>query len=211
MPEIGNHSNTGRGMFASSLAVAVCGLAVSPLHHASRHLLQAADAVVGAASVLGENQRQEEEPGRLSAGGCALANAARDCEEAAGALFDERDWETTVDPLASASCQLATAALNLEHIGADAALQEAADELEEASTVTGCISLAAAAGPNLQAAGDALAAAGESFLAHGDGLRDGATAAHAEAGRRFAEAAAAMSSAGAAVRSTGEKLEAGKV
>ena len=41
-------------------------------------LLAAADAIVAAAAVLGENQRQEENPGAMSAGGCALANAGRD-------------------------------------------------------------------------------------------------------------------------------------
>jgi len=172
-------------------------------------LLACADNVVAAAAVLGENQRDEEEPGALSAGGCELGNAGRSCAAAADSL-DEREWAAATEPLSDAASSLAAAAASLRGHGCGAALAEAAAELEDASSVTGCISLAAAAGPNLAACGEALSAASLALGARAEGLEVGATAAHREAGARLGEASACLREAGVAMAESGANLEQGK-
>jgi len=81
-----------------------------PLGLATELLLSASDSMVAAAAVLGENQRQEEEPGRLSACGCALGNAARELELFAHEVCVAREWESATAPLAAAAACLSTAA-----------------------------------------------------------------------------------------------------
>ncbi len=182
--------------------------ALSPLGRCAASLLRGADAVVAAASVLGESNRQEEEPGALSAGGCCLANAARSLDLADAALFGERDWELTVGPLSDGACCLEQAAAHLPG-GAAEPLLAAAEQCEEASSVTGCLSLAAAAGPNLVDAGGALVELGAYFDDYSASMATGATAAHAEAGRKLGEAAGAVGDAGRALREVGETLQGG--
>ena len=162
-----------------------------------------------AAAVLGENQRQEEEPGALSACGCALANAGRDLVVAASALSEEGDWACAADALGEVATSLETAGAS---VGADSGgdwLSEAASELEDAASVTGCISLAAAAGPNLQAAADALSGTASALAERGADLDSGPSAAHQTAGMRLGEAANAIGAAAAGLRAAGEQLEQG--
>eukprot|EP00966_Prymnesium_polylepis_P133556 3086820-Prymnesium_polylepis.1 len=47
---------------------------------------ESADSMVAAAATLGENQCLEDDPGSLSAGGCALAAVGRSMASVAGAL-----------------------------------------------------------------------------------------------------------------------------
>ena len=160
--------------------------------------------------MLGENQRQEEEPGRLSSGGCALANAARDFA-LVGAALDDQDWAAATEPLAAVGVSLATASASLEGLLDATALADAAAELDDASCVTGCISLAAAAGPNLQVAGALLASVGEVLGAHGEGLLGaGTTPAHVEAGERLCAAGEETTRAGEHLTEAGRRLEAGE-
>ena len=195
--------------FLRTRAARLCIQADTPLSRCSERLLFSADAIVAAAAVLGENQRQEEEPGRLSSGGCALANVARDCA-LVGAALDEKDWEAATEPLAAVAVSLSTAAASLEGLVEGTALSEAAYEIEDASCVTGCISLAAAAGPNLEAAGELVGRAGGALRAHGEGmLNAGTTAAHVEAGNRLCEAGGATAEAGEHMAEAGRRLEAG--
>lgn len=185
------------------------GAASPPLAACAEQLLAGADCIVAAAAVLGENQRQEEEPGRLSAGGCALANAARDLELVGAALAID-DWAAATEPLAAVAVSLVTAATSLDGVVDDeGALMTAANECEDASCCTGCISLAAAAGPNLDAAGTSLAEHASALSAHGEGLLSGATEAHAEAGRQMLGAAEAVAIAGGELSAVGQRLEDG--
>ena len=103
-------------------------------------LLACADHVVAAAAVLAG---EESESGALRAGGSELGKAGRSCTAAADSL-DEREWAAATQPLSDAARSLAAAAVSLHGHGCGAALAEAAVELEDASSVTGCISLAAA-------------------------------------------------------------------
>ena len=103
-------------------------------------LLACADHVVAAAAVLAG---EESESGALRAGGSELGKAGRSCAAAADSL-DEREWAAATQPLSDAARSLAAAAVSLHGHGCGAALAEAAVELEDASSVTGCISLAAA-------------------------------------------------------------------
>ena len=183
--------------------------APTPLARCASRLADAADAIVAAAAVLGENQCQEEEPGRLSAGGCALANAGRDVE-LMGQHISDADWPAATEPLAAVAVSLASAATFLEGLVEASALLAAADECEEASCVTGCISLAAAAGPNIEAAGLLITEAGGAIAAHGEGmLSAGTSAAHTEAGRQLCEAGAAVEGAGEHMAVAGRRLEDG--
>lgn len=174
----------------------------------SDHLLACADHVVAAAAVLGENQRDEEEPGALSAGGCALANVGRSCDQAADKL-EEREWQQATEPLADAASSLEAASANLEGHGCAGALADAAAALEDASSVTGCMSLAAAAGPSLAECGEALAAASSGLGSYAEGLEAGVTPAHAESGTRLRAASEALRDAGAAMAEAGMSLELG--
>jgi hypothetical protein len=124
----------------------------------SRALMAAADHIVAAAAILGENQCEEEDPASLSSGGCSIANAARDAAAVSEALA-RREWEDATDPLAAMAGSLFASAACLEDI-CGAALGEAGIELEDASQVTGCIQLAAAAGQLIIGAGESLASAG---------------------------------------------------
>ena len=135
-------------------------------------LMEAGDHTVAAAAILGENQCHGDDPGRLSAGGCALANAGRDVAAAAEALA-AREWGDAVFPLYDCSGNLFGASASLEEIGGcGAALGEAGAETEDASSVTGCIVLAAAAGPSLVSAGDSIRLAGGALTLYGQGMRE---------------------------------------
>ena len=92
------------------------------------------------------------------------------------------------------------------------ALARAAAGLTHASCTTGCISLAAAAGPDLSAAGDEIELAGSAISAYGSEMRAlGSLPAHSLAGTRLDEAGAALREAGGLVREVGERLEAGRL
>ena len=172
-------------------------------------MLACADHVLAAAAVLGEDQRGEEEPGALSAGATELGNAGRSCTAAADSL-DEREWAAATEPLSDAARSLTAAAASLHGHGCGAALAAAAAELADASSVTGCISLAAAAGPSVSACGEALSTASLALGAYAEGLEVGVAAAHAEAGARLRDASACMGEAGVAMVESGANLEQGK-
>lgn len=166
----------------------------------------AADKIVDAAAVLGENQRQEESPGELSACGCAVAIAAKDLTIADSAL-GKSEWSEAAFALGDVAESLRTAATPFLDDALGAALMAAADELEDASNVTGCMSLAAAAGPNVAAAADHLAEAATAVESRGESLASGPTAAHVTAGAALREAAEAIEGAARGVREAGERLE----
>ena len=171
-------------------------------------LLEAADAIVAAAAVLGENQRQEEEPGRWSAAGCALANAARDLKTTGG-MVGEGDWACATEPLAAAAVSFSTASAWMPLAEDDIATVAA--ECEDAAAVSGCISLAAAAGPNLIDAGEALLSAGGAILSHGEAMEESAaTSAHTEAGCKLREAGHGVQAAALRLQAAGAQLEMGQ-
>ena len=82
-------------------------------------------------------------------------------------------------------------------------------QLEDAAACTGCISLAAAAGPSLQDAGAAMETAAAAAGERGRDLARGSTPAHATAAECLAEAAEGLSAAASGLRTAGERLEAG--
>jgi len=181
----------------------------SPLGRCALGLAEAADRMVGAAAILGENQRQEEEPGALSAVGVSLANAARDLDLAGTALSVDGDWPSAAGFIYDAAQQLRVAATSMEGWGADEGMSVAAEELEDASSCTGCISLAVAAAPNLRAAGEALSSAADAVARRAIDLQQGSTSALQTAGTALGEAAVAMREAASGLEEAGERLEAG--
>ena len=183
----------------------------SPLAGCGLQLTAAADRMVSAAAVLGESQQQEENPTALSACGGALAKAGAELRAAARSLSEDGDWECTAEALLSVATSLKTASAALEASGDAGSVEFAvmAAELEDASTVTGCIALAAAAGPNLIAAGEALADAASAIRGRGVDLANGASAAHVTAGEELSAAAGFMEASAAQLCTGGEQLEAG--
>lgn len=149
--------------------------------------------------MLGEDQR---------ACGDALSNAGPPLEAAAGGL-DGADWECAADALAAvASClREAWSAMDGE---AAVGLLEAATQLEDASEVTGCISLAAAAGPNLQDAATGLDEVASAFATRAEDLAGASAPAHEVATSEvMREAATAMMAAASSLREAGMQLENG--
>lgn len=173
------------------------------------HLVRCGDGMVAAAAVLGENQRDGEEPGALSAGGCELVNVGRACT-AAAAHLDEGEWGAATYPLDDAAGGLAAAAASLGSHGCGTSLDDSSAMLRDAASVTGCMMLAKAAGPSLAACGHALEAASVGLGTYADGLAEAVTTAHAEAGSRLRQASVSLRDAGVAMASSGEALEQGK-
>ena len=128
-------------------AATLAGSAASLLE-ASEHLLAAAAGPDDAA---------------WSAAGSALASAARELNRAGDAIADDGDWPCATEALAAAASSFARARFPV----GEALLKSVSAELLDASNVSGCISLAAAAGPNLVAAAEALAGAGSALCLHG--------------------------------------------
>lgn len=192
-------------------SVRVAASAVEPsLGACASDLESCGGAVVAAAAALGEAQCQEDDPGALSAGGCALSIAGKQVALAAEHL-GVGSWEAATEPLSEASQQLAEAGASLEFIVGDGMLRAAA-ELEDGASCTGCISLAAAAAPNLQAGGEGLVEAADRLRAHGDAMiEQGTLPAHAHAGAQLVEAGLALGRAGSALQETGEALDDGRL
>ena len=207
----GGGSSSSRGGDVRMVAAAVMTSATpsSPLDRCASNLAEAADRMVSAAAILGENQRQEEEPGALSAVGCSLANAGRDLGVAGSALSVDGDWPSAAVAIGDAAQQLEAAATSMDGWGADEGMYEAAEELEDASSCTGCISLAAAAGPNLRAAGEALSGAAEAVATRAAGLEGAPTLAIQTAGVALSEAAVALREAANGLDEAGGRLETG--
>ena len=182
----------------------------SPLATCAEAFSTASDRVVAAAAVLGENQRIEEEPGALSALGGALANAGRDLVVAAAALDEDADWPAAADALAGVAGSLREAAAASDAEGMDG-LDGAAAELEDASCVTGCIALAAAAGPNLQEAAAGVNLASIWLGSRSEALDTGCTPAHRAAGDCMSAAALAMKEAARSLHDAGARLESGEL
>ena len=120
-------------------------------------------------------------------------------------------WQGATEPLAAVAVSLDTAAASFDGvINQSEVLSAAAAELEEAASCTGCIMLAAAAGPNLVAAGELIGVAGEALADHGAGMSEaGFTPAHDEAGVRLQEGGEAVAEAGMALVEVGVRLEEG--
>ena len=173
----------------------------------SRALKAAGDHTVAAAAILGENQCDEEEPGSLSAGGCAISNAGRDAELIAAAL-SARNWEDATGPLQACAGSLFGAAASFGDLAGSCgvALGEAGIEIEDASKVTGCMVLAAAAGPSLWSAGETIASAGGALGAHGTSMAKSGGV-YAEAGKRLYQAGACLAEAGEALERSGIAIE----
>jgi hypothetical protein len=138
----------------------------------------------------------------LATAGDALGKAGRECDVASfqlGAL----DWGETAISFAAAAQALAAAAASLESPLADE-IELASAALKEGSSVSGCISLAAAAGPELAEAGEALCRAG--------GLLDSNLIVNCgeAAAQQLSLASGALTAAGSQMRLQGELLEAGR-
>ena len=87
----------------------------------------------------------------------------------------------------------------------------AAAELEDASSVTGCIVLAAAAGPNFVAAADAMAAAGNLITIRSQEIQAMPTDAGADAAEGLQQAGSALDVASRLLERAGESLECGQL
>ena len=173
----------------SVLVCAGCASALTPtkasLLTASERLLACANHLVAAAAVLGENQCIEENPGSMSAGGACIANAGRALASAGRSLHADGEWSAATAPLADVAESFFAASASLDELLGVDELQSAAAAVQDASEVTGCISLAAAAGPPLDDCGAALQRASVALRALGDGMSDGPLPAHGEAGGRL--------------------------
>ncbi|KAL3893599.1 MAG: hypothetical protein SGPRY_014117 [Prymnesium sp.] len=174
---------------------------------------KASHSLVMAARALSESPQLEQAASRLTEGGGALSAASISFAEVSHLLSEEsQDWEAATSPLSEAAGQLRTAGSSLSPIDGGA-LGRSALELETASCTTGCISLAAAAGPDLQAAGDDIEVAGAAVMAYGETLltSTASTAAHGAAAKQFNAAGSALKSAGSLLREAGSLLENGKL
>jgi hypothetical protein len=167
-------------------------------------------AALAATDTEDEDQRREGKAElsdeALSTTGRALSDAARGFALAAEA-FDRCEWPATAEALADVATSLGCAATSLGPAHGGEGLRDAADALQDASTVTGCMMLAAAAGPSLQSSADGLATAAI-------GLRGAKPAAGVQAAgalRLVCEAADALERVARSMRVAGEQLEAGRV
>ena len=164
-------------------AATLAGSAASLLE-ASEHLLAAAAGPDDAA---------------WSAAGSALASAARELNRAGEAIADG-DWPCATEPLAAAASSFARARFPV----GDALLKSVSAQLLDASNVSGCISLAAAAGPNLVAAAEALAGAGSALCLHGAAMPSTSNS-------RLHQAGLAIVAASKQMHDCGELLELGRL
>lgn len=170
----------------------------SPLSLCAACLATAGERLVAAAAVLGEGD---------GACGGALSDAGPHLDAAAGGL-DGADWECAADAIAAVAGCLREAGSATDGDAA-AALVEAATQLEDASEVTGCISLAAAAGPNLQDAATGLDEVASAFGTRAEDLAGASTPAYEAASKAMREAAEAMMAAASSLREAGVQLENG--
>lgn len=100
----------------------------------SEALLAAADHIVAAAAILGENQCDEDDPASLSAGGCSIANAGRDCAIVAQALGRGLWKDGATESLGAMAGSFFVAAASLDNVlSVGAALGEAGIEIEDGS------------------------------------------------------------------------------
>jgi len=164
-------------------AATLAGSAASLLE-ASEHLLAAAAGPDDAA---------------WSAAGSALASAARELNRAGDAIADG-DWPCATEPLAAAASSFARARFPV----GEALLKSVSAELLDASNVSGCISLAAAAGPNLVAAAEALAGAGSALCLHGAAMPSTSSS-------RLQQAGLAIVASSKQMHDCGELLELGRL
>jgi hypothetical protein len=185
----------------------------SPLATAAASFVACGEHLVSAAAMLSaDQQRQKESAAALSTAAAFLCNAGQ-CVELAAAALDAGTWEGG----GGAAYELADAARDIDSAAAALAvfvhtrhLTEAAAALEAAAGCTGCISMASAAGPDLQDCGDALSSAGEMLVRSGEGMADsGATQTHHDALGQLMMAGAALAAAGREVSEAGCLLEAG--
>ena len=177
----------------------------------SRALVVAGDHAIAAAAILEGNQCDDNDPAgsaSLMAGGRAIANAGKDAEAVAAALA-AREWEDATGPLQACASSLFCAAAALADVGScGVAFGEAGLEIEDASLVSGCIALAAAAGPSLVSAGETISSAGGAMGAHANSMaKNGGV--HETAGKRLFQAGAALSEAGESLVKSGCALEQG--
>mmetsp|Transcript_42162 Transcript_42162/g.66018 ORF Transcript_42162/g.66018 Transcript_42162/m.66018 type:complete len:276 (-) Transcript_42162:960-1787(-) len=179
---------------------------VSPMSEAGSELLKSSDHIVAAAALLGENGYQEEDPGSLSGGGCALGNAGRSLFQADSAL-EKREWEECTEALADSAAELFAASTFLEVIGLQ--LEAAATELEAASEVSGCISASVAAGPNLKAAGSHLDLAASQLQTYSAEMSSSSADILKASGDRLKEAGGCLERAGSQLGRQGDLLEQG--
>ena len=173
-----------------------------PCSAAADNLREAAAALVAAGAASGRQGVQEDCCG-LSEAGESLSKAADELESTAAHLAD-LDWSCATETLAAAATSLAAAADHTP-VGSSALLLSA-EQCRDASSVTGCINLAAAAGPSLVAAACALSDAGAAIHAHRP-LSAGAMLAPTRT--QLEVAGNAMQLSGGWLERCGEQLEAG--
>ena len=154
-------------------------------------LLEASDHLFAAAA--------GPEDAAWSAAGSALASAALELNRAGEAIADG-DWPCATEPLAAAASSFARARFPV----GDALLKSVSAQLLDASNVSGCISLAAAAGPNLVAAAEALAGAGSALCLHGAAMPSTSNS-------RLHQAGLAIVAASKQMHDCGELLELGRL
>ena len=197
---------------ASHVHVAVAAAIRTPsscLAASSTELAHASTLLADVAVLLQESQEQAA-PRELSG---SLAAAAQELKCAAHAL-SEGDWPAAADPIGQAGTSFALAAAFLEELSqtpsSSAGFVTAAAELADAASVTGCIALAAAAGPNLQFAGEALGESAGALLSHGATLiENGETSVRQATGGKLCDAARAMQASALSMCEAGIALEGG--
>ena len=122
------------GARTSGSSVRMMSASSESMAASSEALLAAADHIVAAAAILGENQCDEEDPASLSAGGCSIANAGRDCAMVARALGHGQWKDGATDPLCAMAGSFFIAAASLADVlSVGAALGEAGIEIEDGS------------------------------------------------------------------------------
>ena len=140
-----------------------------------------------------------------------MGRAANELAAASHALL-EGDWPSATMPLAESAVFLSAAAASMSDAITCDGLHDAAREIDDAASVTGCIALAAAAGPSLQAAAEALSDFGDALVEFGSLLEsEGATSSHADAGQRVQKAARAASDSAKGLATAGVLLEEGRL
>jgi hypothetical protein len=117
-----------------------------------------------------------------------------------GDAIADCDWPCATEPLAAAASSFARARFPV----GEALLKSVSAELLDASNVSGCISLAAAAGPNLVAAAEALAGAGSALCLHGAAMPSTSSS-------RLQQAGLAIVASSKQMHDCGELLELGRL
>lgn len=184
----------------------------SPLLAASNSFTCCASHLAGAAAIFDEAKPYDEPRSPFSAAANFISNAGLACKLAAEAL-DSGRWEGrhgAAEELGEAAREINSAGAALLSSMDIVHFVGAATALEAGAGCTGCINMASAAGPDLQACGEALECAGVVLLQMGNDMaEDGGGRIPREVGNKLLLAGEALISAGQEMHQAGCCLESG--